>query len=244
MVPPGTAGDFDGDGLIGTAEDTDNATDRVFGTLTAALGAANGGAGLNGQVLIVTSGRFPEQLNLSPLGGVTILEAAPGVQANLDAVLQGDAGNATRQAGIGITINEPTTNRSVILRNLVIRNFQVGLRIGGNARVTLTGCRFDSNVQQNVLVTDSARLIMTNCEVTAAGMRFPNPGAGGANPGDGIDFRDFSGGSIVNSTISSNTNAGIRNGTRNAVLIDDNNIFDNGNDLLGRFRDPSFGFGF
>ncbi|HJU53033.1 MAG TPA: hypothetical protein VJ715_00615, partial [Pyrinomonadaceae bacterium] len=32
LVAPGTCGDFDGDGRIGTAEDTDGA-DRIFGTL-------------------------------------------------------------------------------------------------------------------------------------------------------------------------------------------------------------------
>src|SRR5436305_14614155 len=66
LVSPGTCGDFDGDGRIGTAEDTDGA-DRIFGTLNAALGpgtgaAAGTGANLNGRILIVASGRFAEQL--------------------------------------------------------------------------------------------------------------------------------------------------------------------------------------
>lgn len=51
-VPPGTSGDYDGDGNVGTAEDTDNANDRVFGTLTAALLGASGGANANGHVII------------------------------------------------------------------------------------------------------------------------------------------------------------------------------------------------
>src|SRR6185503_15329024 len=60
LVAPGTCGDFDGDGRIGTAEDTDGA-DRIFGTLNAALGpgtgaAAGTGANYNGTVLIVASG--------------------------------------------------------------------------------------------------------------------------------------------------------------------------------------------
>ncbi|HWT02475.1 MAG TPA: hypothetical protein VN256_19640, partial [Pyrinomonadaceae bacterium] len=50
--PAGTCGDYDGDGRIGTAEDTDGA-DRIFGTLNAALGpgtgaAAGTGANMNG----------------------------------------------------------------------------------------------------------------------------------------------------------------------------------------------------
>jgi len=36
-VLPNTCGDYDGDGRIGTAEDLD-APDRVFGTITGALG--------------------------------------------------------------------------------------------------------------------------------------------------------------------------------------------------------------
>src|SRR5918997_4471942 len=55
----GVCGDYDGDGRIGTAEDTDGA-DRIFGTLRAALGpgtgaAAGTGANQNGLVMIVTS---------------------------------------------------------------------------------------------------------------------------------------------------------------------------------------------
>src|SRR6185295_8448403 len=64
LVSPGTCGDFDGDGRIGTAEDTDGA-DRIFGTLNAAIGpgtgaAAGTGANYNGKLIIVTSGRFAE----------------------------------------------------------------------------------------------------------------------------------------------------------------------------------------
>ena len=43
IVTGGTCGDFDGDGRIGTAEDTDGA-DRIFGTLKAALGPGSGAA--------------------------------------------------------------------------------------------------------------------------------------------------------------------------------------------------------
>src|SRR3954462_5867265 len=104
LVSPGTCGDFDGDGRIGTAEDTDGA-DRIFGTLRAAWGpgtgaAAGTGANHNGSILIVTSGRFAEQLIIGNSGfivgegaanpGNVTIEAAPGVEADIDAVLQGD----------------------------------------------------------------------------------------------------------------------------------------------------------
>jgi hypothetical protein len=47
--------DFDGDMMVGLAEDNDG--DVVFGTITRALGAAPA-LGQNGTAFIVTSGRF------------------------------------------------------------------------------------------------------------------------------------------------------------------------------------------
>jgi hypothetical protein len=78
----GTCGDFDGDGRIGTAEDTDG-SDRIFATLNAALGpgtgtAAGTGENFNGRILIVTSGRFSEQvLIFNGSTGNLEIEAAP-----------------------------------------------------------------------------------------------------------------------------------------------------------------------
>src|ERR1700755_2044304 len=156
LVAPGTCGDFDGDGRIGSAEDTDGA-DRIFGTINAALGTGTGaaaGTGINhnGRVVIVTSGRFHESVYIgqnqcgagcpgaaSP-GNVT-LEAAPGVDATIDAQFQGDpaGGNATRLAVNGITVAYiPNTlagvGRLVILRNLTVRNFTKGAEVSHNAR--------------------------------------------------------------------------------------------------------------
>src|ERR687893_2103515 len=80
IVEKGTCGDFDGDGRIGTAEDTDGA-DRIFGTLTAALGpgtgaAAGTGANFNGHIIIVTSGRFAENIQIVNPGGHIEIKAA------------------------------------------------------------------------------------------------------------------------------------------------------------------------
>ncbi len=239
MVQPGTAGDYDGDGLVGTAEDNDNTTDRVFGTITAALLAANGGANANGHVIIVTSGRFNEAIRIpnvaagqAAINGVTIIEAAPGVQANIDAVVAGSAGNADRQAGPGIFINTDQTDRSVILRNLVVRNFTVGLQIMGRSRVTVERCRFDSNVNHNVLVGDQARLTMAHCSVNAGGMRF-NPAKATPNPGNGITVVGWASAMICHTTISGNTGAGIARMTRGTVKQKDNCLFDNDPDFAG-----------
>ena len=79
----GVCGDWDGDGVIGVDEDNDG--DRVFGTFAGANGAA--GAANNGTITIVASGVFAEPMVLT--GNITV-QAAPGVEANFDAVLQGD----------------------------------------------------------------------------------------------------------------------------------------------------------
>jgi hypothetical protein len=233
LVPPGTAGDYDGDGLVGVAEDTDNTTDRIFGTLSGAVAAANGAANANGHVIIVSSGRFGEAIRLSPLNGVTIIEAAPGVQANLDAVVAGDAaGNASRQAGPGIVVETAETNRAVVLRNLVIRNFTVGLQATGSARVIVENCRFDSNVTANVAAADNTRLTMTNCSVVAGGMRFsPMPTA--PAPGHGVMFTGAASGSLSRCTISGNIAAGVANMGTGTVRITDSNLFDNAPNLMG-----------
>src|SRR5262245_1756935 len=239
-APPGAAGDYDGDGNVGAAEDTDNATDRIFGTIGAALLGANGGANANGHVVIVGSGRFPEQITLPNTGGgqafingVTLLEAAPGVQANIDAVLQGDAGNATRQAGTGITINTQDSDRVIILRNLTIRNFQIGLQVMGNARVLCEHCRFDSNVVANVMVSGNAKLTLVDCDVRAGGMRF-NPAKATPNPGDGVVFSGQASGVISDCNISGNTAAGIRNTSTATIQVLDSDIFDNSPNLSGK----------
>ena len=244
-VPPGTGGDFDGDGLIGTAEDTDNATDRVFGTLTAALGSANGGANGNGRVTIVTSGRFPEAIDLSggagasagqTLNGVLVIEAAPGVVANIDAVLAGDAaGTTAREALPGILIETAQTDRAVILRNLVVRNWAYGLLVRGGARVTVEDCKFDSNLAANVSAEDRARLTMTECSISAGGMRFTAAGKAAPDPGNGVEFEDSAGGSLFRCTVSSNTAAGVLNTGTGRVRLLENNVFDNGIDFRGRF---------
>lgn len=99
-VPPNSCGDYDGDGNIGAAEDGDG--DNNYGTISAALDAV----GQNGRVTIVTSGAFPEVVRLNPVDGANVsLVAAPGVDANIDAVVQGNAGSGDRQNAPGIIID-------------------------------------------------------------------------------------------------------------------------------------------
>jgi len=236
VVPPGTSGDFDGDGLIGIAEDTDNATDRVFGTLTAALGAANGGANNNGRILIATSGRFNEQITITP-NRVVVIEAAPGVDANIDAVLAGDAASIARQAGVGITVTVAASadQRRVVLRNLNIRNFRVGLLVNGAARVTVENCRFDSNQAANIMAAGASRLAVSRCSVTAAGVRLGGAPDNNPSPGYGIAFLEQSSGVVAHSTITGSAAAGLFRTSSGTVRNVDNILFDNSPDLQGRF---------
>jgi hypothetical protein len=231
LVAPGTCGDFDGDGRIGTAEDTDG-SDRIFGTINAALGNTDLGAtinattaGLNGRVIIVTSGRFPEQitiLNNAPLfpnpGNVQI-EAAPGVEANIDAVLSGDpaGGNNTRQNGIGILIEVPT-QRIVTLRNLTVRNFATGLDARGVSRVNIDHCRFDNNRDLGLRASSIARLTINDTLINATGFRVNPAVVNSTSQGHGIQFENFSGGTVSNSVISNSGGAGIRNMSTNTDI--------------------------
>lgn len=233
--------DFDGDGRIGVAEDTD--VDLVgfpiFGTITAALGAANAGANQNGRVTIVTSGRFREVVIITGTNGNVTLEAAHGVEANIDAVASGDpAGNIARQGVPGIIVNAPNT-RIITLRNLVSRNWTEGIRVQGNSRVVIDNCRVENNVNYGIRVVDDAKATIVNCSVTASGFRV---GAGVTNtpaPGTGIEYEDNSSGIVCDTTVSGSVAAGIRRDTSGSVTVQDECLFDNNPNLKGFRRGSS-----
>jgi len=193
---PGTCGDYDGDGKIGTAEDNDG--DRVFGTINGAntSGSAATRVNNNGTITIVASGLFAEQVTLT--GNVT-LEAAAGVEANLDAVRQGDAGSTARQGQPGIIVNAPA-NRQVVIRNIQSRNWTSGFQINGDSRVALEGVRAEHNVNYGIEITGNAKVAISDSEVyatgrrlNAAGIDFPSA-ASQPDPGRGIEFDDHSSG--------------------------------------------------
>lgn len=237
MVPPGTCGDWDGDGRIGTAEDNDGG-DRTFGTLTVALGAAMvgmtaTGANQNGRVLIVTSGRFPEVVTITAANGNVILEAAPGVDANIEAVVQGIDGNAGRQAQPGIIVNAPA-NRHVVIRNIVSRNWTIGIQVLGDSRVAIDNCRLDSNTAFGIQVSDNARVAITNCQVQSSGRRTAPMVDNTPSPGIGISFEGRSSGAIAFTAVSGSVAAGIANrtGNPNAVRVTNSLVFDNNPDCV------------
>jgi parallel beta-helix repeat protein len=214
IVAAGTCGDYDGDGRIGTAEDTDGA-DRIFGTLNAALGpgtgaAAGTGANFNGTVLIVKSGRFAESIQVVNPGGNIEIAAAPGVEATIDAVFQGDpaGGNNSRQETVGLLFSTPA-DRRIVLRNLTIRNWAEGIRAAQAARITVIGCRIFQNRDFGIRAADSSRIAVYRSEISGTGFRVGT--ANNVTPfGHGILFESDSGGTIAQSLISGSL--------RNAVL--------------------------
>ena len=230
LVAANTCGDFDGDGRIGTAEDTDGA-DRIFGTLEAAIGPGTGasagtGANHNGSILIVTSGRFVPTTTISipNVAGVTHLtiEAAPGVSALIDAVLQGDpaSGSTTRQNVVGMHITAADANDRIVLRNLVFRNWAEGVRVNGGARVTIENCTFHHNLDYGLRVMGSAHVAVSNTRFFDTGTRSGVGVTSFAAPGTAIRFEDSSSGVISKSIIvNSIGNALVNNSSGGATAV-------------------------
>lgn len=211
IVTAGTCGDWDGDGRIGTAEDTDGA-DRIFGTLQAAIGpgtgaAAGTGANHNGTILIVTSGRFVPATSISigdrPDGPTHLtIEAAPGVSANIDAILQGDpgGGNTTRPNFAGMHITSSNTDDRIVLRNLIFRNWAEAVRVNGAARVVIENCTFEHNLDFGVRVLGSAHVTINGSKFLDTGSRF-GTGLPAAGPGIPMQFEGSTAGVVSRSVI-------------------------------------------
>jgi hypothetical protein len=203
-VEPGTCGDYDGDGLIGTAEDND--LDNNFGTINAALAAV----AQNGTVTIVANGTFPEAVSLKPTEGASVtLEGAPGVRANIDAVVQGESGNAERQGQHGVRIRGCAACR-VTLRNITVRNFTQGINVGDRSRALLQGARVEGNLNYGIRAIGATRVAIHHSTVNATGFRKDAVGVAEAKPGIGVRIGRDAKASIFRGVISNNRSAGIR----------------------------------
>jgi hypothetical protein len=236
--------DFDGDGRVGQAENTDGAAGDplglTFGTIAGCLGAMNAAINQNGTCQIVTSGNFAETVNIT--NQVTI-EAAPGVVANVEAFLAGPdprrqefpaaAADANALQGApGIVINSPA-NRSVILRNLAITNWTDGVRIQGSSHVLLDRVRIDHNINNGVVVSDTAEVLIQDSQITSTGFRL-NPATGdfpavmAPNPGVAVNLMGQSSTAIARTTISGNfaepvrTVRGVRFAQAQNIAFDNN----------------------
>lgn len=252
LVAPGTCGDFDGDGRIGTAEDTDGA-DRIFGTLRAAIGAGTGaaaGTGINhnGTIVIVTSGRFAENVFIGDAGfvagqgvvspGNVTIEAAPGVSAAIDAVLQGDpaGGNTTRQNGDGIDVYYLSPDKRVTLRNLTIRNFSWGVYATLNSRVTIENCRFENNLNYGVQAVNGARVSIFDSQFFATGVRSGDSVSSTPNPGHAISYEGSSSGEVMSTRITGTAGRAISNTGTGAVTFYEVFLGNNGSGIIGATR--------
>jgi hypothetical protein len=238
---------FDGDANFGIAEDNDG--DLVFGTINTALAAALGAANQNGRVTIVTSGRFGEVVVINAANGNVTLEAAPGVEANIDAVITGARANefpgtnATRQAAPGIVVNAINLSH-VVIRNIVSRNWTEGIIVTGDSRVTIDKCRIEYNVNRGILVQGNARVSVIDTQVNATGFRvgatgqapFARPGNPAPvitpAPGSGIDFQGGTG-VVANSTVTGSFAGGVVNAVGSALRLVNVVTFDNNPDISG-----------
>ncbi len=214
----GTCGDYDGDGRIGVDEDNDG--DRVFGTLNAALTTNTAtGANQNGRVVIVTSGVFAEVVSITAANGNVTLEAAPGVDADIDAVLQGDPNSGARQNAPGIVVNAPK-DRFVTIRNITSRNWTDGIRVSGDSSVLIDNCRIENNINFGIRIQDNAKVKINNTTVAATGFRVSAAGdfprANSPNPGNGIDFGGASSGLVCQSCVTGSFGEGISGKTKSA----------------------------
>ena len=224
--------DFDGDGLLGADEDSDG--DQVFGTIGAAVGTMSGPPGNiadNGQITIVTSGRFLEQVNLAGTG-VEILQAAPGVEAVVEAFQGGGMAedNNRRQQQPGIIVH---TDGSfpVEIRNITSRNWTVGILVRGSSRVTIDDVQLDSNVNYGIRVQGDSKVVVTDSQVNSSGYRRSGslgltPGGDIApSPGVGIEFEDNSSGIVSFTTVAHSFGTGVQSNGNVRLLA--NTVFDN-----------------
>ena len=243
LVAPGTCGDFDGDGRIAGAEDGDGA-DRIFGTIGAALGpgedaALNTGINQNGQITIVTSGRFYEQLVITAANGNVTRQAAPGVEATIDAIADGatDQVNAARQALSGVVLGTPGDTHRIILRNVTIRNWAIGIDVAfGN--VSLIDVRLANNVHFGVRVRNTSVVSIDRSEVIATGFRAGintavSPSPATPQPGAGIAFQNSSFGAVYRTNISGNFGPGVQDASAGVVVLTDDYFFNNNPNTVG-----------
>jgi len=205
--------DFDGDGRTGAAENTDG-NDGIFGTINAALNTAGpAGLGQNGKATIVTSGRFFETVVIT---GPVTLEAAYGVEADVDGFNPPAGGPQDRRAAPGIVVN--AMNNVVNIINIKSRNWTDGIRIL-NGRVNIINCAVETNIGAPMATTPSWGINVLNGIAVISRTLVTN------NRNGGIAFQGGSG-TVTDSVVSYHaTGTGIVNGGNTTAVTQRANTF-------------------
>jgi hypothetical protein len=228
---------IDGDANFGIAEDQDGA-DGIFGTINGAISGMSAGMmggtlapvnlANNGKVIIASSGRFPEVVRIT---GPVTLEAAPGVEADIEAFLApadprlaafGESmamnNNMSRSMAPGIIVNVADPNAMaagpVVIRNITTRNWTDGIVVM-SGEVKIDGVRVEHNVSHGINVLGNARVQIVNSSIENTGFR-NNANVGGffpamnpPTPGIGVRYRGNSFGDITRSSVTNNFLSGI-----------------------------------
>jgi hypothetical protein len=162
-------------------------------------------------------------------------------------VLSGDpaGGNNARQTQTGILIYYGATfqDRTVTLRNLRIRNYAEGVVALGFSRVNVDNCIFENNLEDGLLVSESARVSVSNSQFNANGLRI-NPSVNNETAnGHGIRAIRNSQLRVRNTTISYSLRAGILQADAANVAIYRVKTYFNAPDIVGGISiatDPNF----
>ena len=157
-------------------------------------------------------------------------------------MLQGDPGSGARQGAPGIIVNTPA-DRHVVIRNIVSRNWTIGIDVRGDSHVFVDNCRIENNANWGIRVQDRGRVKINDTKVAGTGFRVGGgadfPRVNPPTPGIGIEFEGSSSGLICNSCVTRSFSAGIKSnsgsrGRGNAnVRLQNVCAFDNNPDLQG-----------
>jgi parallel beta-helix repeat protein len=177
-------------------------------------------------------------VTITAANGNVTLEAAPGVDANIDAVLQGDPNSGARQNAPGIVVNAPK-DRFVTIRNITSRNWTDGIRVTGDSSTLIDNCRIENNINFGIRIQDNARVQINNTTVAATGYRvsaagdFPRTAT--PNPGDGIDFEGGTSGLVSQSSVTGSFGDGVSvKNKRHFPNVDLKNVYLFNNNRGGR----------
>lgn len=219
------------DGDAGVSAQVSTGRNDVFTSITAALEAVD----YAGRVIIRSSGVFHEPLviRLSSSKGlqVPLIEASPGVVAVLDAFddREDPSSVANNARFLGTAIKIVNAN-FVVLRNLVIRNWNTGINYKGrdqNGGVLLENCRFENCFLYGLRARGMGQITARNCQAVKTGSRSYRGEYTAArfNAGVSFQFENLIVGRLYDNTLLGADHAVVtKSPTAEAALVLSNNI--------------------